>query len=99
MAERRYFFACFVIHARMASIPTFLAASHSASVMRMPRSFMTSPVGDLGLRPWPRSDGGRVIARSDNRSCESRRMSGDSSVSATQDAEVFLHERVKSGLV
>lgn len=43
--------------------PIALHLSHSASVMRMARAFISSPVGLMGFRPWPRSFMGRVIPR------------------------------------
>jgi hypothetical protein len=38
-----------------AAPPSALHFSHSASVMRSGRDFMSSPVGLVGLRPCPRS--------------------------------------------
>ena len=44
-----------------AAPPSALHFSHSASVMRRGRDFMSSPVGLAGLRPCPRSFGGFVV--------------------------------------
>jgi hypothetical protein len=46
-------FARLILSLSHSDPPSFKSFSHSASVMRMARGFMTSPLFASGLRPWP----------------------------------------------
>ena len=61
VARPTYSFASAILRRIHFAPPKRLHFSHSASVMRNCRVFITSPVGLMGFLPWPRSLGGLVI--------------------------------------
>ena len=56
----RFFAAALRVISRTASIPMYSASDQPESVQRIARVFIVSPDALFGLRPWPRSLGGRL---------------------------------------
>lgn len=56
-----YSLACLIRSRIHAAPPKRLHFSHSSSVIRTGRLLIVSPVLLSGLRPWPRSFGGRFV--------------------------------------